>query len=215
MLGAWTSGKCFPSASLQSCPGSWAIPALNFIFCLPFDTAIMARSGLETLQEIELQLNCQLRETKAEKHRFESWGWEILAGKGPERTSHIHEECKRIIFQAGGLIFFSILGFHFLLQSLLLSIKTCATSSKTISALSNLRRGKLQLQLPPNWEQCKFRKKVLYFRDGTAGVETHLALRQWEPILIIKRTQWLGKEQQQGNFNFCFWGVLCILADTE
>lgn len=148
------------------------------------------------------KLNCSLI-VSSERQRHKNTGlragpgksWQ---GKDPERTSCIHEEYKRIIFKAGGFIFFFIPSFHFLLQSLLLSTKTCATSSKAISAPNNLRTGKLQLQLPPNREQCKLRGKVLYFRDGTAGVETHLALRESEPLLIIKRTQWLGKEQQQG-----------------
>lgn len=86
-----------------------AIPALLFIFCLPFDTAIMARSGMETLQEIELQLNCQLRETKAEKHRFESWGWEILAGKGPRENELYSWEVQENHFPGRG--------FNFLLHS--------------------------------------------------------------------------------------------------
>lgn len=196
---------------------SWSLgsPSSQFHILPPFDAAVMARSGLGPFRK----LNCSLI-VSSERQRQKNTGLRAGAGKSwqgkdLERRSCIHEECKRIIFQAGGFIFFSILGFHFLLQSPLLSTRTCATSSKVISAASNLRRGKLQLQLPPNWEQCKFREKVLYFQDGTAGVGAHLALRQWEPILIIKRTQWLGKEQQQGNFKFCFWGGLCILADAE
>lgn len=153
--------------------------------------------------------NCSLI-VSSERQRQKNTGLRAGAGKSwqgkdPERASCIHEEYKRIIFQAGGFIFFSILGFHFLLQSLLLSTKTCATSSKAISAPSNLRRGKLQLQIPPKWEQCQFRGKVLYFRDGTAGVETHLALRQSEPELIIKKNTVAGeRNSSKGISDFAF-----------
>lgn len=220
MLDVWRGGECFPSASLQSCPGPWlschSNPSAHFHILPSFDTAIMARSGLGTLQEIELQLNCQLGETKAEKHRFESWGWEILAGKGPRvNESHSWGVQKNR---------FPSRGFHSLLHSGL-------SFPPSISALEHQdvchqlqshfsskepQNSKITAPAPTNLGAMQVQEKGALFSGWHSRCGNPSGFKTMRTNINHPKKRVVGERTAAREFQVLLLGsALCFLADTE